>query len=54
MLGSENPFIVYVVTLAAIAGGATRLDWLFGDAFRVAMKSVALDVCQITNATVCF
>ena len=46
--------IRYGLTLAAIAAGASRLNWLFGDDVRVALWHAAMGLCDLTGQAFCF
>ena len=52
MFGSE--IIRYGVTLAAIAAGGSRLNWLFGDELRLALWRASVGLCDLTGQAVCF
>jgi len=50
----ESQCLRYALTLAAMAAGLSRLDWLFGGEVRLAFWKASVGLCDLTGHTVCF
>ena len=54
MMIFESQLLRYAFSLAAVAVGGSRLDWMFGEEVRSVLWRSSLTLCEITGQVVCF